>query len=190
MAARVTEMSIRVYPLVKKFLAYHYDIAPFPVASLGNPYATYLHAQLDRRDHRDSCDLPKKYNKLTDKLTIGVGEWRGRMFGSHSISAYRVAAFNDFARQMFFDKLTVEVSIRTSLGEGLKAAMQGFLDRYEITEDELPIKTAIEYYYRTLRKQTKGETAHSTPGRPRRTAIAPVRTLTPDASQSPLLQAA
>lgn len=151
MTSRVAQLEVRVYPLVKKFLSHHYDTAPFGLDYLRNPYATYLHAQMDRRDVRDSRDLPKKYEKLTDRLTVSVAGWRGRNYGI-SISPYREAAFNDFVRQMFFEKMADEVSIRISMGQGLKAAIMNFLHRYNVTEDELPIKTAIEYYYRTTRK--------------------------------------
>lgn len=147
MTTRYATFEIRVYPLVKKFLAYHYATAPFEVSNIRNPYSSYLYACLDRFDHRDT-KLPRKYEQLTDTLTLGVANWRSRAFGAGLISPTKVSAFNDFVRQLFFEKLTAEVALHTAFGAGLKVATQRFLDRYGISEDELPIDTALRYYAR------------------------------------------
>ncbi len=170
MATRVTELQIRVYPLVMKFLAYHYDTAPFLLGYVRNPYATYLEAQLIQFDKRDKRELPKKYARLTERLSVGISKAYRHNYGNVCITPYRESAFNDFVKQMFLDKLTSEVAIHTGLGVGLRTAIQTFLDRYAITEDELAIKTAIEYFYRATRKAARENGRLANP-------VAPTRTL-------------
>lgn len=151
--SRVLTFDIQVYPLVAKFLAHHYQTRPFEVSNVSNPYSSYLYACLDRYDHRDTQQLqPRKKGRLTATLTIGVSRWRVKSFASGQISAHKVSCFNDFVKQMFFEKLTHEVALRTALGMGLKAATERFLKRYELSEDELSIDTALRYYARWRRK--------------------------------------
>lgn len=144
---------IRVYPLVLKFLSYHYATSPFGVSSVrySNPFASFLHGCLDRYDTREE-QMPRKYEQLTARLTVGISYWHIKKFGSGKLSAQKVSAFNDFVRQLFFEQLTREVSLHTFLGMGIKTATQQFLDRYGITEDELPIGVALRYYDRIRRK--------------------------------------
>ncbi len=152
MTSRQVTHDIPVYPVGAKFLAYHYNTAPFAVTNIGNPYSTYLYACLDRYDHRDAAILPRKYNKLTATLTVSIAHWRIKSFATGTISPHKVAAFNDFVRQMFFEKLTQEVALQTRLGMGVKTALERVLDRYGILESELSISTVLTYYYRNLRK--------------------------------------
>lgn len=157
--SRVT-FDIKVYPLVAKFLAHHYNTKPFEVSNVSNPYSSYLYACLDRYDHRDTQQLqPRKKSRLTATLTIGISRWRIKSFAGGQISAHKVSCFNDFAKQMFFEKLTSEVALRTALGMGLKAATERFLHRYDISEDELSIDTALRYYARWRRKMLQADSS-------------------------------
>lgn len=155
MTAQFVTFEIPVYPLVKKFLAYHYNTSPFEVSNIRNPYSSYLYACLDRYDYRDTV-LPKKYNRLTETMTLGVASWRNRSFAAGKISPTKVSCFNDFVRQTFFERLTQEVALRTSLGAGLGASVERVLNRYGLTEDELSLRDALRYYYRTRRKLLPG----------------------------------
>jgi hypothetical protein len=150
MASQVT-YDIRVYPLVKKFLAHQFDTKPFTVSPVDNYFSTYLFGCLDRYDHRDT-QIPKKFTLMSDTLSIGIAQWRIKAFAGGTISPAKVCAFNDFVRQAFFEKLATEVVMKLYFGVGIKTAIQQFLDRYGITEDELPIEMAIRYYGRYRRK--------------------------------------
>lgn len=151
MNTTVTTYDIRVYPLVLKFLSYHFPTDPFLISSVKNPYASYLDGCLDRYDIREK-EMPKKYDQLTSLLTVGISNWHIKRTAASRLSPKKVAAFNDFVRQMFFEKLTSEVALHTSLGAGVKTATSNFLDRYAISEDELPIEIALRYYGKKRRK--------------------------------------
>lgn len=148
----MTTYDIPVYPLVNKYLSYHYPTKPFLISSVKNPYASYLDGCLDRYDVRES-EMPRKYQQLTDKLTIGISAWHIKRTAAGKLSPRKISAFNDFVRQMFFEKLADEVSLRTSAGMGIQKATGLFLSRYGITEDELPIRIALRYYDRRLRSR-------------------------------------
>ena len=106
---------------------------------------------LDRYDSREH-QMPKKYAKLTSTLSIGISKWHIKRCAAGKLSPAKVAAFNDFVRQMFFEKLAYEVALHTAFGMGIKTATQQFMDRYGICEDELPVEIALRYYDRTRRK--------------------------------------
>lgn len=151
MTARTVTYAIHVYPLVLKFLSYHYDTSPFQLINVKNPYASYLQGCLDRYDSRE-MQLPRKYEQLTARLTIGISKWHIKRCAAGKLSPQKVAAFNDFVKQMFFEKLTTEVAMHTALGLGVKTAIEQFLVRYDIVEEELSIEMAMRYYGRTRRK--------------------------------------
>ncbi|RYC69767.1 hypothetical protein [Spirosoma sordidisoli] len=164
MTSRYVTFDIRVYPLVRKFLAYHYGTAPFEVSNVSNPYSSYLYACLDRYDHRDT-QRPRKFSRMTDTLTLSVSTWRVKSFAVGMMSPTKQASFNDFVRDLFFEKLASEVAVATSFGVGIKTAIQRFLDRYGITERELSIGLAIRYYYR-YRDALRLEYCHLLPATP------------------------
>lgn len=142
---------IPVYPLVEKFLSAQYDTKPFMLTAYSNPYAGFLYASLDRYGHMDA-KTPRKYNRLTATLTVGVPAWVARYGAGAKLTPQKISVFNDFASQLFFEKMTAEVAIRMQFGAGLKASVLRFLDRYGISEDELSLDTVLRYYARYRRR--------------------------------------
>ncbi len=148
---------IPVYPFVEKFLSAQYDTAPFMLSGTGsgygsNPYASFLYASLARYGYQDD-ELPRKYARLTARLTVGISAWVVRHGAGAKLTPAKISAFNDFVGQLFYEKLTEEVALRTSFGAGLRQSAQRFLDRYGITEEELSIDTVLRYYARYYRRR-------------------------------------
>lgn len=150
MLSRYVIFEIRVYPLVRKFLAHHYATGPFPLNCTSNSFASYLYACLERYNHFDTR-IPRKYDRLTDTLTVGISPWVERYGNGSKLTPAKVGAFNDFVRQRFFETMAQEMAMRTAFGMGVKEAAQRFLLRYGITEDDLPLDIALRYYARYRR---------------------------------------
>ena len=145
--SRLSLHSIPVYPLVAKFLSAQYTVTPFRLGAYENPYAGFLYNSLDRYGHRDTR-LPRKYDRLTARLSISIPRWVGQYGAGTKLTPQKISVFNDFVRQLFFEKMTAEVALRMSFGHAIKPSVEQFLDRFGITEEELPLETALRYYNR------------------------------------------
>ncbi|UHG93451.1 hypothetical protein [Spirosoma oryzicola] len=162
----LSTFTIPVYPLVLKFLSSQYNTEPFTLGGYSNPYAGFLYNSLDRYCHFDTR-LPRKYSRLTAELTIGIPAWVQRYGAGAKLTPQKISVFNDFVRQMFFEKMAEEVTLRMSYGMGIKASVERFLNRYGITEEELSLQTALRYYARNRRSMCSGSlAADSTPVMP------------------------
>ncbi|KAB7728143.1 hypothetical protein F5984_20575 [Rudanella paleaurantiibacter] len=145
---------IPVYPVVLKFLQFHYGTGPLVIAYDLNPYSSFLRACLDRYPTRT---IPRKYRRLTASLMVGMSHWEARHGFGSNLSPQKILDFNEFVKMSFLDKLVGEVRIRTECGMELNEAVMRILQRYELSEDELPLLTVLRYYYRHQKRHTAQE---------------------------------
>jgi hypothetical protein len=138
-------IEIPVYPVVQKFLAYHYRTSPFVVAYGGNPYGTYLQACLDRFPTQE---VPRRYGRLTGRMVVGIPLSSARHRFGRNLSAVKIMAWNKFVLRSFLDQLMRETAVRLEYGETLTTALSRVLERYHLSEDELSLDTLIRYYAR------------------------------------------
>lgn len=140
---------IKVTPLVRRFLASQYATDPFIISYDQNPFASYLHACLDRFPRQD---VPRRYNRLTAELVVGIPVWQARHGFGKNLSPLKQLAFNDFVRAVFLDRLVTEVRLRSRLADyshgSIRSAIEAVYATYGITEDELPFEYALRYYTR------------------------------------------
>lgn len=138
-------MSIPVYPVVRKFLAAHYDTQPFLISYYGNPFGAYLQACLDRYP---TPEVPSRYYRLSDRLEVGLSVGAARSRFGRNLSPVKIVAFNQFVKRSFIDRLVSETTVRMAYGENTTDSIAHILNRYELSEDEMPLDSAIRYYYR------------------------------------------
>lgn len=140
---------IRVYPVVKKFLSFYYDTDPFVVGAGGNVFSSYLNACLDRYPKKDA---PRTYERLTSTLLVGVTPWEARHGFGSQLSPQKIVAFNEFVRSSFLEKLVVETQIRASVGGDILGTIATILERYQLSEEDLPLMSTHRYFYRYHRR--------------------------------------
>lgn len=142
---------IPVYPFVEKFLSTQFDCQPFMLSAYGNVYSGFLYNSLDRYGYTDA-KIPRKYSRLTASLTVGIPDWVVRHGAGVILTPQKIGVFNDFVTQLFYEKMTEEVALRTSFGAGLRASVERFLYRYGITQEELDIEDVLRNYARYRRR--------------------------------------
>ena len=145
-------LSIPVYPLVQKFLTSQFGSDPFLLTAYSNPYSGFLYNSLDRYGYTDA-KIPKKYKFLTSSLTVAIPAWVVRHGAGGKLTPQKISVFNDFVLQLFFEKMTTEVTFRMGFfGAGLRMSIERFMNRYGITEEELSLERALRYYARYRRQ--------------------------------------
>lgn len=153
-ASPSVQFDIPVSPIVYKFLALHYSIKPFLIQGGGNrafnPYSEFLNNGLDRYRYLDAAE-PTSYSKLTARLTVAVSGAKSRYgFGAHLTPA-KIWSFNEFARRSFMQQLVADARLRATYGDKVQDSITAFLRRYTLTEEELPLDTAMRYYHRAIK---------------------------------------
>ncbi|MFD1143021.1 hypothetical protein ACFQ4C_17980 [Larkinella insperata] len=141
---------IRVFPLVRKFLCFHFPTAPFLIGAeingtFTNSFSAYLWACLDRYPRKEE---PKAYMRLTDTMTVGTKRWMAAHGFGSSLSPEKVVSFNQFVKKTFLEQMVHETAVRESYGGFVSESIENFLKRYDLDESEMSLETAIRYYTR------------------------------------------
>jgi hypothetical protein len=146
----VVTQTIAVYPVVRKFLAKHYPIAPFALKAANNPFAAYLLNALDSYQCKKEV---KDFKKLTATLDVSMtkSQIREYYYAKH-FNQQKLVRFNEFVKQTFLQVASREMAARIESGKGLYdkgvyEAARMILDRYDLTEDEMGLDTLVRYYY-------------------------------------------
>lgn len=161
MSTLLTE-SIRVAPLVRKFLSKHYDVTPFRLYAQNNPYAAFL---LNSLDSYPSKEPFKEYQKLSDSLQVTLSDHQVRtLHNARYFSQQKLVAFNSFVSQNFMQMATREMLVRVETGQMITQAARHILARYELSEDDLSLDALIRYYnayHQTINGKVKAKGSYA-----------------------------
>lgn len=150
------EISIQGY--LKKYLAYYHPITPF-VLTEKNRFGSLLISNLRFRKRADTEKLPRGYNRyLNTVLEIGIPEhyWIG--YGQ-LITARGVQRFNHFLLDEFQDRLVEFVYPGLKRKGDLNIMLLTFREKFDISEDELPLKTLQKMWEREKHRLTRYKSA-------------------------------
>lgn len=143
MSVHLTE-TIRVAPLVRKFLSKHYDTFPFRLHGKNNPYGAFLINSLDNLPAKESF---RQYESLTAEMQVSLTDNQIRtQKNARHFNPQKLIAFNAFVQQSFLQMATREMVVRVETGEKVIRAAELILKRYDMTEDDLSLDTLVRYY--------------------------------------------
>lgn len=141
---------IKVSALTYKILQAQYTLRPFFEIRYGaNPYASFLHAALDRFPVARQL---RRYERLKHEITVGISVWNANHGLGRNLSPAKLMAFDVFVRQIFLERMVSEVRLRVQLAGyqpgAIRQAIEAVYDTYGITEDDLSFEVALRYYTR------------------------------------------
>ena len=143
--------SITVKTYLLKYLNYYHSTDPF-LLSEKNRFGTFILNTL-----RFSVVQRRKQYRIqgvTSKMKIEIKEHYERSYGIN-ISPWHQYQFNTLLQDDFHDRMLDFVKYRYTGKKGdIKKALLEFVDKYDISEDELPFKTLEKMYERKRHRIT------------------------------------
>lgn len=140
---------VAIKPYLKNYLARYCKIDPVLVISNKNRFASYLLVALRHKTVLPGLDS-RDYNldACSEKILVSIPELYERNFGI-IIGAKQQYWFNKFIQEDFQDRmLTYVVPKLTGKKNEIKPALMKFREMYNITEDDLPIRTMEKMWER------------------------------------------
>lgn len=141
--------TVTVKSFLLKYLSYYHPTDPF-VLSEKNRFGTFILNTL--RFH--NIERGKRYVTLgnTAKMKIDIKEHYVNSYGVN-ISAWHQYQFNNLLMDDFHDRMLDFVKYRHTGKKGdIKKALLLFIEKYEISEDELPFKTLEKMWERKSKR--------------------------------------
>lgn len=142
-------ISIAIKPYLKKYLAKDFPVEPFVIDRM-NAYSLFLYNCLESyRQLSAEVEKPYQIDKkiFRSELKTAIGEMYWNTKGD-SISEANQFFFNKFVSYNFNEELYRYLRMRITTKGSLNKAIFGFLEYYELSEDDLALKTVQKIYER------------------------------------------
>ncbi|MNS86552.1 hypothetical protein D3C72_1204600 [compost metagenome] len=144
-------LKIAVKPQVKKYITYKHNTSPF-VLTKNNKYGMFLRKCIVRlNDHKKESTVKLDSIVYSEELCIRISEDMWRRIGNY-IHPQNQIDFNSFVEMDLQDEFFKHCDNAIYNKIQIKRSIYDFLDKYDITEDELPFKTMEKQYYREKKK--------------------------------------
>jgi hypothetical protein len=142
------EIKIAVKPVVKKYLSAKVKTNPM-ILSRTNIYGIFLYNCLVRvRWKVKACLIGVDTDKYPDILNVVISEdmWQRKGWYIHP---QKQADFNNLIAKMLDDEFHYFMDIQTmELGQKIYSSFLKFREKFDLTEDDMPIKTMEKNYQR------------------------------------------
>ena len=139
---------LAIKPFLKCYMAYYCEIEPVFVITQNNRFASFL---VNSLRHKTGLEIPTKEYAIAssvDRIMIMIPEHYSHNYGIN-ISFKHQFWFNKFLQDDFIDKMLATISPNLTGKKGdIRKALFKFRDKYNITEDDLPIRSLEKMWER------------------------------------------
>nr|WP_199083050.1 hypothetical protein [Pedobacter sp. ASV19] len=144
----IIEIKIAVKPIIKKYLSSKVKTDPM-ILSRTNAYGIFIYNCLVRMSGKGKASLvgvdTNKYPEVL-KITVSEDMWRRKGWYMHP---QKQIDFNKFIAKLLDDEFHYFMDLNTQvLGHKIYGSFLQFREKFDFTEDDLPIKTMEKNYER------------------------------------------